>query len=239
MNGLVLNNLKSASQTFEEEGILFFPKLLAGAELDRLRVACEYVLERYRAHVDAHTPSLRDFPSMRLLEEPIWHPETQEHRLLLMEIIADPRFLGAAEQAFDGRSLYRSSTLFFNPRFESNEGDWHRDLQFLVKDEEELKARIGRQRAGGIQLQIALIDNDDIEYVPFSAGRYDSPEEYYIRAADNRAHNREAGMPGAMRIPLRAGDAIIVNANGLHRGRYLVDNPRADGYHRGARRRRG
>jgi hypothetical protein len=74
------------------------------------------------------------------------------------------------------------------------------------------------------QLQIALVDN--VEYVPFSAGRYDSPEEYYFRCADDRAHSREAGMPNVMRLCLRAGDAVIFEPNGLHRGRYLQDNPR-------------
>ena len=62
--------------------------------------------------------------------------------------------------------------------------------------------------------------------MPFSAKRYDSPQEYYIRCADDRSHNREDGMPNAMRIHQRPGDAIIFNPAGLHRGRYYADSPR-------------
>ena len=113
-----------------------------------------------------------------------------------------------------------------NPRFQSSEGNWHRDTQFVVPDENAVRERLAAHAIDGLQMQIALVDTEDIEYVPFSPGRYDSPEEYHYRVADNHTHSGDEGMPNAMRIHQRPGDAVVFNANGLHRGRYYVENPR-------------
>lgn len=226
MNALFPYQAKSAAQTFEEEGILFYPRLFEGEELARLRAACEGVLQQFLTDVDCRETGDKNTHLMRHLNDIRWHTAGDADRRLLLETVADPRCLGPVEQVFRGESLFRSTSLFFNPRFESMEGDWHRDIQFLVKDEDEVRDHIANVPVIGIQLQIALVDNDDVEYVPFSARRYDSPEEFYFRCADGRRHNRESGMPNAVRVTQRAGDAIIFNPNGLHRGRYHMDNPR-------------
>lgn len=232
MNGLLTNNLKSPIEIFQQEGVLFYPKVFEGEELARLREAAEYILEQNWRHIDEHEPSKKNSFVMADLINPRWHREHDKYWKLLMETVADSRCLGPVEQIMGGPSLFYTTQLFFNPRFESCEGFWHRDLQSIYKgDEEKLKVKVScrddrSSENFGIQFQIALVDNDDIEYVPFSASRYDSPEEYYYRVADNHSHNQEAGMPNAMRIRQRAGDAIIFNPNGIHRGRYYVDNPR-------------
>jgi hypothetical protein len=226
MNGLWVNPLKSAHQLFWEEGVLFYPQVFEGEELARLRQACETTLERFLADQDANGPDNKNAIVMRHLNDPRWHPGDKTDWKVLMEAVADPRCLGPAEQIFRGPSLFRCTSLFFNPRFQSYEGNWHRDSQFIYPDEEHVQANATTQNLVGVQFQIALRDNDDLEYVPFSPGRYDSPEEYAIRCADDRKHSQEAGMPNAMRIHLRAGDAALFNPNGLHRGRYYTHNPR-------------
>jgi ectoine hydroxylase-related dioxygenase (phytanoyl-CoA dioxygenase family) len=226
MNGLWINPLKSAHQLFWEEGLLFFPQVFEGEELQCLRQACETTLQRYLTDLDASDPGNKNSVVMRHLNDPRWHPTETTDWKVLMEAVADPRCLGPVEQIFRGSSLFRCTSLFFNPRFQSHEGNWHRDSQFIYQDEDLVKANATQRNLVGIQFQIALIDNDDLEYVPFSPSRYDSPEEYHIRCADDHKHSQEAGMPNAVRIPLRAGDAAIFNPNGLHRGRYYVDNPR-------------
>ena len=51
----------------------------------------------------------------------------------------------------------------------------------MVPSEEEEKEYLRTEVWGkdpiDLQFQIALIDNDDIEFVPYSTGRWDSPEE--------------------------------------------------------------
>lgn len=233
MNGIFLNSLKSPHQIYREEGILFYPRIFEGEELARLRDASEYVLKQFQTEVaQKSAEDARQFASMRHLNDTRWHQEHREHWKVIMETIADPRCLGPVEQIFRGKSLFRTTSLFYNPLDDMREGDWHRDVQFVLPNEEAVQQYFQEKSQGkemsmeGIQFQIALVDNDDIEYVPFSAGRYDSPQEYYFRCADNRSHNQEAGMSNAMRVQQRAGDAIIFNASGLHRGRYYANNPR-------------
>ena len=83
-----------------------------------------------------------------------------------------------------------------------------------------------RSKPGGIQLQIALVETSDVEYVPGSHLRWDTDEEYRIRLADGQANSRANDMPGAVRIHQRPGDAVAFEALGLHRGRYHADKRR-------------
>jgi hypothetical protein len=233
MNGMLLNNLKTPTQIFEDEGILFYPGLITPAEAKRLREACDYVMAQFREELERTRPEVcGEVYNMRHLNDTRWHRDTREHFRVIMETVADPRCLGPVEQIFQGPSLFRSTSYYFNPREGNRDGDWHRDHQFVFDSEEKVREYISQPRditteaRNGIQLQIALVETEDIEYVPFSAKRYDSPEEYYIRCADDRSHNREGGMPNAMRIHQKPGDAIIFNSAGLHRGRYHADIPR-------------
>jgi hypothetical protein len=77
-----------------------------------------------------------------------------------------------------------------------------------------------------VQLQVALLPSDDVEVVPGSHLRWDTPEEHALRRADGGARNRSNEMPGAVRITLDAGDAAAINSLGIHRGRYHADKPR-------------
>lgn len=228
-----MNSGKSAHRIFLEEGLQVVPQVFDGADLDRLRRAAEYARDAYLRRIDKAHPGHRNSNMFFQVHNLELHSDTREHLLAILEGAADPRCLGPVESVFEGPSLFRCTTLFFNPRFDSREGNWHRDMQFLLSTEDELRDWIESNRRGetahpvdGIQFQVALVDNDDVEYVPFSATRYDSPEELRIRTSKDGAHDTDADMPDANRIALRAGDALIFNPNGLHRGRYHVDIPR-------------
>ena len=103
--------------------------------------------------------------------------------------------------------------------------------QFLIPDEAgerhfiEGSAATGVVHRHGAQLQLALVPNDDVELVAGSHVRWDSAEEYLVRCADDRAHSKDA-MPGAVRVALQAGDALVFNQWGFHRGRYHAEIPR-------------
>lgn len=217
---------KSYRQIFLDEGYIYIPKLLSGKPLEELYHACNYVLDKYTEHHDVGKPG-QDFTHMRNLNNPEWTKNAPEAFKTIMELVADPRCLGPIEQIFEGPSLFRVLTYWANPRYKSQDGQWHRDTQFVTNSEEEeqeyLKKFLDMDVIRGAHIQIALVDNSDLEYVPFSAGRFDTPEEHRIRLADNQAHSREAGMPNAARLYMNAGDAVILNQNGIHRGRYHTD----------------
>ena len=115
-----------------------------------------------------------------------------------------------------------------NPLDTSSDGHWHRDSQFQYPDIDEerevLAAETGEGRS--VQLQIALVPSDDVEVVPGSHLRWDTPEEFAIRHADGKKHNRSSNMPGARRVALAPGDGVAFNPMGLHRGRYHTDKLR-------------
>ena len=105
----------------------------------------------------------------------------------------------------------------------------HQDAQFHWSDEELQRRNIEEQslhRQGvnpehhlGLQLQLPLIRDDNLELVPASYTRWDSEEEYRVRLADGSA-NRTSPLPGAQRMELEPGDALCFSPFGLHRGRY-------------------
>lgn len=221
--------MKSAYQRMKQEGYLIIPEIFRGNELEELRNACNEVLEQFTEEHDQQHPNT-DFMYMRNIHDSRWFHENKEQRKTILEAIADPRCVGTVENIFAGPSLFRSISYMVNPRYSSEAGNWHRDTQFIVKDEQEERVLLQQYRKAeivtGVHLQLALVDNDDIEYVPYSANRYDSPDEAYFRLDDNKSHCHEEGMPNALRVALKAGDGVIFDPYGLHRGRYYKEIPR-------------
>ncbi|MCC2683326.1 MAG: Phytanoyl-CoA dioxygenase [Paenibacillaceae bacterium] len=219
---------KSYQEQFTQEGYIVIPKLITGDELLRIRDISNRALAKFYEDLDIQNPG-RDPIRLDNFMNPKWYDNEEDLRLI-MELGADPRCLGPVEQIFRGRSLYKTSIFWMNPRYSSMEGNWHRDTQFVYKEEAEKEYVASlRENDGvrGVQFQIALVDSSDFEYIPFSVQRFDSPEEYYYRLADHCSHSRSAeGMPNAVRIHLKAGDAILLNQVGIHRGRYHMDKLR-------------
>jgi hypothetical protein len=222
-------NQKSYREQFTQDGFVVIPKLLIGDELEHIRAVSNLALAKYYDDLDKQQPG-RDPIRLNNFIKPNLYDNVKDLKMI-MELGADPRLLGPVEQIFQCRSLYKTSIFWMNPRYESMEGNWHRDTQFAFQDEKEEKEYLKKLQAyesvRGVQFQIALVDSSDFEYVPFSVRRYDAPEEYYYRLADNKSHCREAeGMPNAVRFHLKAGDAILLNQVGIHRGRYHTDKLR-------------
>jgi ectoine hydroxylase-related dioxygenase (phytanoyl-CoA dioxygenase family) len=142
-----------------------------------------------------------------------------------MDAVADRKILDVARTILGEEPLFRCTSFFFNPLAGGKDGNWHGDSQFGAPDDAKEQAVIAQLARSGasIQLQIALVPSEDVEYVPGSHLRWDTPEEYQIRKADGGVHNRANHMPGAVRLALDAGDAALFNPYGLHRGRYHTE----------------
>jgi len=86
------------------------------------------------------------------------------------------------------------------PKSNHRDGNWHRDGQFQISDEGEEKKAILKaikKTTSAVQVQIALIPIEDVEFVPGSHLRYDTVAEYRIRRSDGEKHNTSNDMPGA------------------------------------------
>ncbi|MCW8130578.1 MAG: phytanoyl-CoA dioxygenase family protein [Planctomycetota bacterium] len=219
-------------ETWEREGYLVVPGIFEAARVERLRAIADGIHEQWIA-CDPQTGQPRSNPDehcMRHLNHAAYfHDRPAADFSELMDAVADDLILGIARAILRETPLFRCTTYWFNPRKTSVDGNWHRDLQFMAKSEEEERRRMEAAIAAGesaIQMQIPLVDSDDIEFVPRSHLRWDTPAEYEIRCAHGRANNTSNRMPGALRLALKAGDAALFNPNGLHRGRYHADKPR-------------
>jgi len=77
------------------------------------------------------------------------------------------------------------------------------------------------------QIQCALLPSRHFEYVRGSHNRWDTPEELHVRkGGETREHRFSDAMPGAERDLLNPGDALVFCPWVIHRGHYLVDEPR-------------
>lgn len=201
---------------FARQGFLALPGFLDARRCATLRAACDAVLERQR-------PGLADgTTNLAYLTDARWHPDDQTGRRALLEFAADPRILALVASAV-GTPLFHNTQYFMEPETRSWQGGWHRDCQFLAAGPEAEDAV--RAKAVGVHVRVALVDDDHLEYLPGSERRADSALERAVRwGRDGHAWTEE--LPGARRLALRAGDALLFHAWGIHRGRYLADRPR-------------
>lgn len=205
-----------AADSFARHGFALFPRFLATAQIAPLRAACDRVLERQRVVSDADTTNIAYLTDGR------WHPDGDADRITLLEFIASPRITALIAAAV-GAPSFHNTQYFMEPRARSWTGAWHRDCQFLV--ETPLHEDAIRAQSCGVHFRVALVDDDHLEYVPGSEQRADSPAERAARWAAG-AGKVDAALPGAVRLPLRAGDALLFHAWGVHRGRYVASSPR-------------
>ena len=204
-----------AADSFIRQGFALFPRFLAAAQIAPLRAACDRILERQRAGDDGG-----DTTNLAYLTDGRWHPHGDADRITLLEFIASPR-ITALIAASAGVPSFHNTQYFMEPRARSWIGAWHRDCQFLVETPAQEDAV--RSQACGVHFRVALVDDDHLEYVPGSEQRADSVTEHTVRWSSTKV---EDDLPGAVRLPLRAGDALLFHAWGIHRGRYVASRPR-------------
>ncbi len=223
--------MKSLSQQWEEEGYILIRGFFDLERTEKLRVICDAVLEQWRKKCPLTGKAGIDTPdatNMRHLNHPgyanVYPAAVQE----ILETTSDPEVLKVCRTILGDEPMFRSTSLFMNPLETSQDGNWHRDAQFLCPDEEDEKKMVAERGPEGrsIQLQIALVPSSDIEIVPGTHLRWDTDEEYAIRCADGRVNNRSNHMPNALRVEMEAGDAVAFNPMALHRGRYHTDKLR-------------
>jgi hypothetical protein len=222
-------NLFPLQEQWRTQGYVLVPSLITPERAARLSEICDAILAQWRA-CDPQTGRPGDKPDatvMRHLNHPAYFVERPANawRVEILEAAADPNVLEVARTILGEEPMFRCTSLFFNPSGIHLDGNWHRDAQFMTKTEDEETQMILSAGDGGdgMQLQIALIPSEDIEVVPGSHLRWDTPEEYAVRKADGGAHNRSNDMPGAVRVRQGPGDAVLFNAMAIHRGRYYND----------------
>jgi ectoine hydroxylase-related dioxygenase (phytanoyl-CoA dioxygenase family) len=221
---------ESLADHWSREGYIVVRGIFDGGLVRKLRTLSDSILERWRIEnpEKGEPGGGPDSNVMRHLNHPGYFHDSPSGLIEILEAAAAPSVLQTATEIFGEQPRFRCTSLFFNPLETSRDGNWHRDSQFRSKNDAEEQALMQERAhpATGVQLQVALEPNDDVEFVPRSHLRWDTPKEYHIRKEDDEAHNRSNAMPDAIRIALQPGDAVAFNPMGLHRGRYHIDRLR-------------
>jgi hypothetical protein len=221
---------ESLSDSWAHEGYIVVHGIYDRNRLDALRPLCEKILSQWRVEnpEKGEPGGGPDSYVMRHLNHSGYFQESPTGLVEILEAASARSVLDPVSEILGEEPLFRCTSLFFNPQETSQDGNWHRDSQFRAKDDADEQAIMQNRAhpATGVQLQIALEPSNDVEFVPASHTRWDTPEEYHIRKADEFANNRSSEMPGAIRIALEPGDAVAFNPMGLHRGRYHTDKLR-------------
>ena len=196
--------------------------LFEPATVTRLHGICERVLEQWRRAPRSDNPPVGPQANyMRHLNDPGYHEEHADDLSFLLSTIGSTQVIESITTALGEEFLLGLVSLYFNPTGESQDGFWHKDK---IGDEAGV-AKI-QETGAGLQMQIALVPTDDLQLVPGSHVRDYTAEEHAICVADDGIHNRSNDMPGAVRVCLEPGDAVLFTQVCIHRGRYHRDTPR-------------
>lgn len=206
--------VESLREAWERDGFCMLPEFLSQGDCDVYRRLCDSVLRQARAA----DPRLADGTNIAWLTQPRYWQHDRQGLTRLLELIAAPKATGLIRSLTGETPLFNNTQYFAEPLTKAWLGLWHRDCQFLAADEAGEQAIM--DRFTGIHLHIALIADDSLAYVPGSHRRKDRPEERRVRRAADPGMRSNGTIPGAETVRLDAGDAVLFNAWGLHRGRY-------------------
>ena len=209
---------------FEKDGYLI-KQVLNEAEVKAFRSIMDSMLSESKKTSDSktHTASLQhlgdeisDFGNenrqyyFHLLTKPgteaIHHAFLQEKVMEIVEELIGPDLI-----------INNASILAFNPGVSYKLG-WHRDV--IQIPEEEIEDRLfSKQRFhNSVQINLPLVQEDALEIVPGSHNRPNNELENQAFNGTKHYAPLDADMPGALKVSLKAGEAVFYNNNLIHRG---------------------
>ncbi|TVY71296.1 hypothetical protein LSUE1_G005803, partial [Lachnellula suecica] len=205
------------------DGFVLVPSLLTPEQLTTLRSAALETTALARSGGWPHVRTLpKQFPPWPTSPPPgtgIWgvqflmHPSLPHSQLFTANYFSTPIVSVVKEllQCSDSELVLELFNLLVRPD-EDFELVWHRDdIPASATPEEELE-RLGKP-SWHAQWNLALYDDESLIVVPGSHVRARTEKE-------RKAGPKEVGLPGEMRVKMRAGDVVFYNNNILHRGAY-------------------
>ncbi|MFT5884104.1 MAG: ectoine hydroxylase-related dioxygenase (phytanoyl-CoA dioxygenase family) [Arcticibacterium sp.] len=211
-------------EDFEREGYVIVD-VLAKSEIDGFRQIMDEMLSENKKTEDKgeHSSSLQhlgdeisDFGNenrqyyFHLLTKPntekIHHAFHHEKVLSIVEELLGPDLI-----------INNSSILASNPGVSYKLG-WHRDIIQIPEEEIEDRLFSKERFHNSVQINLPLVQEDSLEIVPLSHNRPNTEAEAKAFAGTKHYAPKDANMPGAMKVSLKAGQAVFYNNNLIHRG---------------------
>jgi ectoine hydroxylase-related dioxygenase (phytanoyl-CoA dioxygenase family) len=214
-------NHKTIRRRWNKDGYIVVPQLLDTALVEKLRPICDNILEQWLEQ-SPDPKEAANYTNMAYLTEARYFKNHPERRATLLEAIAHDKTLSLFKELFNIEPLFHGTQYFFEPASDTRAGNWHRDQQFIspsIEAEKEAMSDIG------VHVHIALVPDNNLEIVPGTHARWDTPEELEIRKGLNGRKPND-NIPGATRVSLEAGDACFFSAWSIHRGHYIAGKVR-------------
>ncbi len=210
-------------QQWNEQGYLVIPQLFSSGLVEELRTICDGIFKQW-VNQSSEPEKFANLTNMAFLTEPHYFIDYPEELTVLLKAIAHPKILDILDQIVNPDLIFHNTQYFFNPASYTRNGDWHRDQQFGAPNEEIEQLRM--KTTIGIHVHIAFLPDNNLEYIPGSHQRWDTPQEREIRKGLNGKQLNSSEMLNSKRIYLNPGDAVFFNAWGIHRGNYIAEIPR-------------
>ena len=216
--------MSSLRRQFEKDGYVIV-QVLTESEVSEFRTIMDAMLSESKKSADhnIHSASLQhlgdeisDFGNenrqyyFHLLTkpgtEPIHHAFYQDKILSIVEELIGPDLI-----------INNASILAFNPGVAYKLG-WHRDVIQIPEDEIEDRLFSAERFHNSVQINLPLVQEDALEIIPGSHNRPNNQAENEAFGGSRHYSPVEAEMPGAMKVSLKAGQAVFYNNNLIHRG---------------------
>jgi len=216
-----MNNLR---EQFEKDGYIIV-QVLNESEVNDFREIMDGMLNESKQTSDkeTHTASLQhlgdeigDFGKEN--RQYYFHLLTKPGTESIHHAFHQPKVLSIVEELI-GKDLIinNASILAFNPGVSYKLG-WHRDVIQIPEQEIEDRLFSADRFHNSVQINLPLVQEDALEIVPGSHNRANSLQENEVFAGTRHYAPVDAEMPGAVRVSLKAGQAVFYNNNLIHRG---------------------
>ncbi|GJM27828.1 MAG: hypothetical protein DHS20C17_04630 [Cyclobacteriaceae bacterium] len=131
----------------------------------------------------------------------------------------NPRIMGVVESLLGPDLIINNASILAANKGVKYDLGWHRDVIQIPQQEIEEDYLYSKTRFhNSCQINLPLYDEDALWVVPGSHNRVNTSEENAV--FDGSKHYAPLGkeMPGAIPVPLKAGQAVFYNNNLIHRG---------------------
>jgi ectoine hydroxylase-related dioxygenase (phytanoyl-CoA dioxygenase family) len=216
--------MNALREQFEKDGFVI-EDILSELEISDFRKIMDSMLsENKKTHdTNAHKSSLQhigdeisDFGNEN--RQYYFHLLTKQGTEQIHHAFLHEKVMGIVEQLIGPNLIVNNaSILASNPGVSYNLG-WHRDVIQIPEAEIEDRLFSKGRFHNSVQINLPLVQEDSLEIVPKSHNRPNTPGENDAFKGTKHYAPTDAAIPGAMKVSLKAGQAVIYNNNLIHRG---------------------
>ncbi len=208
-------------RAWERDGFFVVSGLFDPERVAALAEACDHVLAQVRANAKGAGHTTTHIAGLFAPDHFAGRPDLLAR---LVRFASSPEVVGlthALGRPDEGPLTLRTAHYFHEPSARDQDGEWHRDGDEVQLPIDPASSR--PPRATRLRFRIAFARDANLEIIPGSHLRQDTPEETRLRRGAART---SGNIPSAVRVALEAGDVCVFDTWTIHRGCYRRGIPR-------------